>query len=197
MTTASILIRTKKEARSLGATLSGPSRPRRDAMISVHRSGLKEEQRKEIARLAAPKEVPATSPPRRRSRPVAGATVVVISTPIDRAGIPALCDRVGKLLEASASDVVCDVVCDVGAILDPDIAAVDAVARLALTARRLDREIRWSHASTRLEQLLAFVGLYDAVGLGRGLPLESGGQAEERKHTCGVEEEDDPADPAP
>ncbi len=193
MTTASILIRTKKEARSLGATLSGPSRPRRDAMISVHRSGLKEEQRKEIARLAAPKEVPATSPPRRRSRPVAGATVVVISTPIDRAGIPALCDRVGKLLEASASDVVCDV----GTILNPDTAAVDAVARLALTARRLDREIRWSHASTRLEQLLAFVGLYDAVGLGRGLPLESGGQAEERKHACGVEEEDDPGDLAP
>lgn len=162
-------------------------------MISVHRSGLKEEQRKEIARLAAPKEVPATSAPGRRSRLTAGATVVVISTPIDRAGIPALCDRMGKLLEASASDVVCDV----GAILDPDIAAVDAVARLALTARRLDREIRWSHASTRLEQLLAFVGLYDAVGLGRGLPLESGGQAEERKHACGVEEEDDPADPAP
>ena len=54
-------------------------------------------------------------------------------------------------------------------------------------ANSFRQAIRWSHASTRLEQLLAFVGLYDAVGLGRGLPLESGGQAEERKHACGVE----------
>ncbi len=142
--------------------------------------------------MAAPEESPAQSVPARRSRPEPSATVFVISASIDCAGIPALCARVGMLPEGRAADVVCDV----GALMNPDVAAVDAVARLALTARRLGHDIRLVHTSNKLEELLGFVGLYEAVGLGRGLPLESGGQSEERKHAGGVEEEDDPGDPA-
>ncbi len=143
--------------------------------------------------MAAPEEVPAPPVSVRRSLPAPGPTVVVIGAPIVSAGIPALCERMGALLEKSTADVVCDV----GALLDPDAAAVDAVARVALTARRAGRDIRWLHASNRLGELLTLTGLHEAVGLGRGLPLEPRGQTEQWEHAGGVEEEGDPGDPAP
>jgi hypothetical protein len=66
------------------------------------------------------------------------------------------------------------IVCDVGA-LAPDVAAVDALARLQLTARRLGYEIRLRDASVDLKDLLDFVGLRDVLG------VEAGRQAEERE----------------
>jgi hypothetical protein len=66
------------------------------------------------------------------------------------------------------------IVCDVGA-LAPDAAAVDALARLQFTARRLGYEIRLRDASVDLQDLLDFVGLRDV------LRVETGGQAEERE----------------
>ena len=81
------------------------------------------------------------------------------------------------------------IVCDVGA-LTPDAAAVDALARLQLIAKREGLDLRLSHASGELQALLAFVGLADV------LRVESRGQTEEREHRVGVEEErhlDDPA----
>jgi hypothetical protein len=66
------------------------------------------------------------------------------------------------------------IVCDVGA-LAPDAAAVDALARLQLTARRLGYEIRLRDPSVDLQDLLDFVGLRDV------LCVEAGGQAEERE----------------
>jgi hypothetical protein len=80
------------------------------------------------------------------------------------------------------------IVCDVGA-LAPDAAAVDALARLQLTARRLGHEILLRDASTELQELLDFVGLRDV------LRVEAGGQAEQRKQRVGVEEERDLDDP--
>jgi hypothetical protein len=66
------------------------------------------------------------------------------------------------------------IVCDVGA-LAPDASAVDALARLQLTARRLGYEIRLRDASVALQDLLDFVGLRNV------LCVEAGGQAEERE----------------
>jgi hypothetical protein len=66
------------------------------------------------------------------------------------------------------------IVCDVGA-LAPDAAAVDALARLQLAARRVGYEIRLRDASVDLQDLLDFVGLRDV------LCVEAGGQAEERE----------------
>jgi len=66
------------------------------------------------------------------------------------------------------------IVCDVGA-LAPDAAAVDALARLQLTARRLGYEICLRDASVDLQDLLDFIGLRDV------LRVEAGGQAEERE----------------
>jgi hypothetical protein len=80
------------------------------------------------------------------------------------------------------------IVCDVGA-LAPDGVAVDVLARLQLRARRLGLEIRLRHASSELQELLAFVGLRDV------LRVEAGGQAEEREQRVGVEEERDLDDP--
>ena len=62
-------------------------------------------------------------------------------------------------------------VCDVGALV-PDAAAIDALARLQLHARRLGAEIRLRHASRELQELLDFAGLGDV------LRVEAGGQAE-------------------
>jgi hypothetical protein len=80
------------------------------------------------------------------------------------------------------------IVCDVGA-LTPDAAAVDALARLQLAARRIGLEVRLRHASRELQ------GLIVCCGLDEVLRVEAGGQAEERKERLGAEEErqlDDP-----
>ena len=81
------------------------------------------------------------------------------------------------------------IVCDVGT-LAPDVAAIDALARLQLAARRLGLEIRLRHASSELQCLLAFVGLSEV------LRLETGGQPEEREERLGAEEERELGDPA-
>jgi hypothetical protein len=81
------------------------------------------------------------------------------------------------------------IVCDVAA-LDADAVAVDALARLQLAARRVGIEIRLQHATSELQELLAFVGLMDVLG------VEARGQPEQREERVGVEEErqlDDPA----
>jgi hypothetical protein len=80
-------------------------------------------------------------------------------------------------------------VCDVGA-LPPDAAAVDALARLQLAARRIGLEIRLCCASSELCDLLAFCGLEDV------LRVEVGGQSEEREDRLGAEEERELDDPA-
>ena len=63
------------------------------------------------------------------------------------------------------------IVCDVGS-LPPDAGAIDTLARLQLTARRLGLELRLRHASNDLRDLLDFAGLRDV------LRVEAGGQAE-------------------
>jgi hypothetical protein len=54
------------------------------------------------------------------------------------------------------------VICEVNA-LRADLAAVDAVARVALTARRLDRGIELLDATPALRELLALAGLGEVV----------------------------------
>jgi hypothetical protein len=65
----------------------------------------------------------------------------------------------------------------------PDATTVDLLARLQLNARRLGHEVRLSHVSSELHELLDF------VGLGEVLRVEPGGQAKEREERVGVEEE--------
>jgi anti-anti-sigma regulatory factor len=134
------------------------------------------------------------TPPRARlPLPEPSATVVVLNGRIARADIPALCERVRVLLEGSDAELV---ICDVGALVDPDAVMVDALARLQLTARRLGRRIRLRDACGELQELLALMGLGDVLPLGTSSGPEPRGQAEEREQPRGVQEEADPADPA-
>jgi ABC-type transporter Mla MlaB component len=64
------------------------------------------------------------------------------------------------------------VTCDVAALEKPDVTAIDALARLQLTARRLGRSIRLRKAPVTLRDLLDLTGLCDELPLSDGLPLE-------------------------
>jgi anti-anti-sigma regulatory factor len=82
------------------------------------------------------------------------------------------------------------IVCDVGSIIHPDAATVDALARFQLVARRTGRQVRLAHASPELRRLLTFMGLEGV------LPVEPERQAEAREDGLGVEEERELDDPA-
>ena len=81
------------------------------------------------------------------------------------------------------------IVCDVGS-LAPDAAAVEALARLQLAARRIGLEIRLCRASSELRELIVFCGLDDV------LRVDTRGQVEEREDRLGAEEERELDDPA-
>jgi ABC-type transporter Mla MlaB component len=116
----------------------------------------------------------------------------VLGGPVGRADLPAACERLRLLLIDSEADVV---LCDVGADVQPDAVAVDALARLQLTARRLGCCVHLCRAPKELEGLLAFTGLLDVVSQ-RELRLEPRGEPEEREHRVRVEEERELDDPA-
>jgi ABC-type transporter Mla MlaB component len=120
---------------------------------------------------------------------------VVIDGSLTGADVPRLCDRVRVLLEGTDAELV---VCDVGAVVHPNVCTVDALARLQLMARRLGRQVRLRHASSELQELLTFVGLSDVLPLSAGLPLgRRSWQTEEREQSRrvqeGVESDDPPA----
>jgi anti-anti-sigma regulatory factor len=72
-----------------------------------------------------------------------------------------------------------------------DLAAVDTLARLALTARRRGRMLRLGRVPDDLRELLVLTGL-DGVLLG----VEARREAEQREERGGVEEEGELDDPA-
>jgi hypothetical protein len=122
-----------------------------------------------------------------------GASVLVLSGRIDRADIPALCERARALLRGCDGDPV---VCDVGGLIEPDAATVEALARLQLVALRLGRRVRFRSACGDLRDLLVLVGLGEVLPCGPGSALEAGRQSEEREQSLGIEEEADPGEPA-
>jgi ABC-type transporter Mla MlaB component len=125
----------------------------------------------------------AVSPPR---TPEPATALLVIAGPLGQGDAARLCERLTALAEASDADVI---VCDVRA-LAPDACSVDALARLQLTARRLDRRIRLHRASPELDALLTFLGLSDVVGGGgfSALVRRRLREPEEREQPRGVEE---------
>jgi hypothetical protein len=108
------------------------------------------------------------------------------------ADIPGLWARLLPLLGGAEAPVV---VCDVTAMVEPDAATIDALARLQLTARRYGCCIELRHAGGRLQGLLALTGLAEVVPCAPALSVHAGGKAEEREPSRGIEEERDPADP--
>jgi STAS domain len=118
--------------------------------------------------------------------------VVVIDGPLTRHDVAGLCAAARRLLTTRD---VSEITYDVGAAVAPDLTAIDAVARLELTARRAAGSIRVRRASGELRALLAAVGLCDVVALCDGSPLEPGGHVEEGEQTR-VEEGVQRSDPA-
>ena len=98
-----------------------------------------------------------------------------------------LCERVRALLGGGEGRIVCDV----GALADPDLGTVEALARLQLTVKRLGGALRLRGTSAQLEELLTLTGLEEVL-----LRLEVAGEPEEREEPFGVEEEADPRDGA-
>lgn len=88
---------------------------------------------------------------------------LVVSGRVTRAGVPRLCGELEAILATSQAAVVD---CDVGGVVQPDLAAVEAIARLSLVARRAGgRRLRLRGARPELQLLLDLVGLNDVVGL--------------------------------
>jgi hypothetical protein len=85
---------------------------------------------------------------------------LVFRSPIEPQDIPLLCRRARVLLERSEAELV---VCDVGALVEPDAVAVEALARVWLTVRRLGHRVRLRRSCHELEELLAFMGLAEVL----------------------------------
>jgi ABC-type transporter Mla MlaB component len=83
-----------------------------------------------------------------------------IGAPLARADLAALCARVCRLLERTDPVVA---FCNVGGLSAPDAIAVDALARLALVARRHGCEVRLRGACPELLELVGLMGLADVL----------------------------------
>ncbi|MDI9887809.1 STAS domain-containing protein [Streptomyces sp. HNM0645] len=78
---------------------------------------------------------------------------------ITPADVPLLCARLRRRTTGDCAGR--EVVCDAARLAVADLTAVEAVARLRLTARRLGRELRLANAGPELLTLLALAGLGD------------------------------------
>ena len=94
------------------------------------------------------------SPDPHRLPLAAGWTIVQVTGPAAPACLAGWCSRVGLLLARGRV-----VVCDLRPLAAADLAAVDAVARLCLAARRAGAELRILAAGTALEELWEWAGL--------------------------------------
>ncbi|MGW7434819.1 STAS domain-containing protein [Streptomyces sp. NPDC054849] len=97
--------------------------------------------------------------------------------------VPALCEALADRYRRGAVEVVCDL----GALIRPGLPAVDALARMALTARCHGGRLRLTATPPALAALL------ELTGLGAVL-RELLGEAEEREPPGGVQEGVEPGD---
>jgi ABC-type transporter Mla MlaB component len=93
----------------------------------------------------------AASPPR--------TVTLSIGAPLERAQLPGLFERTCALLEEEGVELLR---CEVPGVA-ADAVAVDALARLALAARRRGCCLRLCGASPELRALVAFVGLAEVL----------------------------------
>ena len=112
-----------------------------------------------VARNGRPGAGGAPWPGAARPTPLSSA-ILSLDGPIDRADIPAFCERGRLLLERCGADPL---VCDLGRVGSPDAVTVEALARLQLEARRLGRRVVFRDACGALRDLVAFVGLEEAL----------------------------------
>ncbi len=117
--------------------------------------------------------------------------MLVVGPPIVPAEVRGLCEGVRVVLQRSDAELV---VCDVSALVEQDLVAVDLLARLVLTVRQLGRVFRFRRVPEVLQDLWCVTGLDLVIPLGGRLRLGTWWQTEERKEPFGVEEERHPRD---
>jgi hypothetical protein len=105
-------------------------------------------------------ELPAPQPvARRRPRLVRRGDAFVFRGSIRPADMPALCERARVLFGDAPTGRV---ICRAGG-LHPELATVEALARLGLLARQVGLEIRFEGASPALRELVRLVGLSEVL----------------------------------
>lgn len=87
-----------------------------------------------------------------------GWTLLVVTGATTSTEVPGLCAQVPELLGCG-----CVVVCDLSALDGPDVAALGALARLRLVARRQGAPLRLEPVSPDLAALLGWCGLSGAL----------------------------------
>jgi ABC-type transporter Mla MlaB component len=85
--------------------------------------------------------------------------ILTITGPLARADLPGLLERTCALLDGGRTAVLR---CELAAV-SPDVVAVEALARLALAARRRGCQVRLCGASQELLELVAFMGLAEVL----------------------------------
>ncbi len=110
--------------------------------------------------------------------------------PIAPSDVVGVSRRLYSLLEGCPADLI---VCDVGRIGRADLAAIDALARVRLAARRCGRDVIVTRACTELRDLLGLAGLADVLPVD-DLRVEAGWEPEKREEPRSLEEEGDPRD---
>jgi ABC-type transporter Mla MlaB component len=113
---------------------------------------------------------------------------LVLQGPIAASDVPALCEHLASLLDASPTDRV---ECDCSGVTTADLCTLEALARLQLTAARRGSAIVLRRAPAELVALVALAGLARILRLG----VEVGRQPEHREEAGGVQEEGDAGDP--
>ncbi len=86
-----------------------------------------------------------------------------LTGPLEPPDVPGLCAALAEQLGARASPQDGDVVVDVTGLGHPTLAAVDALARMQLTARRLGHRLTVQGAGPELRALLDLAGLAGGV----------------------------------
>ena len=105
-------------------------------------------------------------------------------------------DLIERLGPRTVRDDSTIILCDLAQLADADMATVDALARLALRARRMGCAVSLRDPSTELLELVGLAGLGGVLPCVAESGLEVIGQPEQRKESLGVEEERDAGDPA-
>ncbi|NEC68309.1 STAS domain-containing protein [Streptomyces sp. SID9727] len=83
---------------------------------------------------------------------------LIVSGHLTRDAVPRLCADLETLLSASPDPTA--VYCDLSGVLHPDLTTVEAIARLSLTARRVNAcGLRLRGTPPELRALLELVGL--------------------------------------
>lgn len=119
-------------------------------------------------------------------------TIVLVLDSLEPADVAPLIEHVVRGSQAGDPKVI---LCDLARLTEADMGTVDALARLALRARRLGCSISLRDPSSELCELVAFAGLGDVLPRSPGSGVEMVGESEQREEPFGVEEESDAADP--